>query len=666
MAKRKPPEDDDAEPLPVADSRWKTRDEYWWKAPVGQPVHEKVVKLGQWLRSLYISFHHRLRMYEWLYEGSELRRSPQALAILAERGMSSARLNVSESIIDTVVARLSKRRPMPSFVVDDASWTLKRKAKQYRKFILGEMLATEFDEKSRDCLLDGAVVGMGFTRIDDTGDGDSVFAERVLWDEVFFDPRESKYGTPPNAFRVYRVARDRLIEMYPEFASQIIAAAPSAARPNDDTDDGVTKTLDLEDYTDVYEAWHLPRCEDDDADDGRHVLCIENATLCSECWYEPRFPIAIYRYKKCRRGIWSKGVMFKLKDIQHRINSIARDIQMNVQATGRGYFLQQEGTALPVEMLSGWQPFHIKYKGSVPPTWQAPQPFNQAQLEALEKFIQYAHDLIGISQMATTSRSSLGPGASGIALDTQYDIESERFAMQEAAYADYRIHAAQLYIDASKRVARKRMERKGTKRSSVYVSRFVRRDAIEQLEYDKVSLKTDEYKLQLEPVNFLPDTRAGKLSAVGQLAQAGIIPQWLAAALFDEPDLERANRITLSAFWNAERKMEDLADETKEMPVPSPAYNDIDLEITMCKAYTNHAEAEHAPDEIQDRYRQYLSLLGDAKQQQQAALAPPMPPGQMNGPAALPGAQPMLPQGAPMPGSGEPPPPMPQKPPIAA
>lgn len=668
MAKRKPPTDDDqddAEPLPKADPRWKTRVEYWFKEPVGKPVHERVVEYGKWLRTLYMSFHRRMRMYEWLYEGSELRRSPQALAILAERGMSSARLNVSESIIDTIVARQSKRRAMPSFVVDDADWSLKRKAKQYRKFILGEMRATEFDEKSRECLLDGAVVGMGFTQINDTGDGDSVFAERVLWDEMFFDPRESKYGTPPNAYRVYRVARDHLMALYPQFATQIINAAPSSARPNDDTDDEVTKTLDLEDYVDVFEAWHPPRKEPDgdgDETDGRHVVCIENATLISELWYEPRWPVAMYRFKKTRRGIWSKGVMFKLKDIQHRINSIARDIQMNVQATGRGFFLQNEANALPVEMLSGWQPFNIKYKGATPPQWVAPTPFNQAQLNALEFFIGQAHDLTGVSQAATQSRSSLGPGASGVALDTQYDIESERFAMQEAQYAEYRLASAQLYIDASKRVARKREAMKGTKKSKIYVSSWIHRDAIEKLEYDKVSLSTDQYKLQLEPINYIATQRGGKLSEVGQLAQAGILPQWLAGALFEEPDLDFGWRITLGSLWNAMRKMEDLADETKDMPVPTAAYNDLDLEVTMTKAYTNNAEAERAPDVIVDRYRQYLEMLALEKQKQAAATAPPGMGGQMNGPAAMPGAQPMLPPGAPMPGSGGSPPP-PQAPP---
>lgn len=653
MAKR-----DKSESKPVADPRWASGDQFWYRAKVGEPVHTKVVTFGNWLRSLYSAAHQYDRVYERLYEGTELRRNRQALVALSERGFSAAKLNVSESIIDTVVSRLSKQRPMPAMTVMDGQWSTKRKARKFREFVLGEMQMTEFDGRSQEALRDGAVNGNGITRIDDSGDGECVFAERVLREEILFDPRESKYGDPPNCLRLHRIARDRLLEIYPDAGNAIIAAPAASPRPSEELDDDTARTLNLEDYVDVYEAWHLPRRGDDD-ETGRHVVCIDGRTLLSEQWYERRFPIAMFRYRKPMRGIWSRGLIFKLKDIQHRINSIVRDLQMNLQATGRGFFMQQEGSDLPVEMLTGWQPFNMKYKGNRPPTWQAPQPFNQAQLAALEKFVQYAHDLSGVSQAAASSKSSLGPGASGVALDTQYDIESERFAMQESQYAAYRLEAAQLYIDAAKRVARKRAERKGDKKPRAYVTSWAHRDAIEQLEYDSVALKQDEYRLQLEPVNFLPATRAGKLSAVGQLAQAGVIPQWLTGALFDEPDLEAANRITLGAYWNAERKMELLADPEKPMPMPAP-YNDLDLELKMITAYCNYVESEDAPDEVQDRYRQYLTLVTDAVKKKNPPQPPGMPPGMpggpppggpggIAGPAAMPGAQPMLPPGAPMP-----------------
>lgn len=658
MAKKPAKPDSEAKPTAIRDRRWSDK-EFWYKTELGDSrIHEKVVDYGKQLLALYSTAHARDRVHERLYEGAELRKHKNAIAALSQAGFKLARLNASKSIINTLVSRLSKDKPMPSFIANDAAWTSKRKARQYRKFILGETNLTGFDALSVEALIDGAVIGNGFTVIDDTGDGEKVFAERMLREELLYDPRESKYGKPPNAIRVHRIARDRLAEVYPTYAKQIFDAEGSRRRANEELDDDVTKLGDLDAYVDVFRPYHLPGAEGT----GRFAVCISNCTLAYEEWSSPRFPWATYRFQKPRRGVWSKGLIFELKDLQHRVNCIVRDLQMNLAATGRGMFLQQEGFDIPVEMLTAAAPFNVKYKGNRPPQWTAPAPFNQAQLNALEFFIGQMHDLSGVSQAAAQSKSSLGAGASGAALDTQYDIDSVRFAIEEGNYADYRLEGFQLFIDASKRVAKKRDEQKDKRKP--YVSGWAFRDSVEQLDHDKVSMSTDEFRLQIEAENYIPDTKAGKLSIVGQLAQAGMIPSWLAAALFDDPDLMRAARITLGAFYNAERKMELLYDVDKEMPAPAP-YNDLTLEKTMTMAYLNNAEAEEAPDDVCQRFRDYLALVENAikaksKGDAIAAGPPPgmAPPGAGGPPGGappdMPGAAPMLPPGAPMP-QGQPP-----------
>lgn len=637
-------------PKPIADPRW-VANEFWYKAPKGAPVHERVVPHGQWLRNLYRSAHNRDRVHERLYDGVDLRRgTSNAIQALSERGFSAARLNVSKSVVNTVVSRLSKNRAMPSIKVNDADWSLKRKSKRYREFILSEMVASDFDSRSREALRDGAVVGAGLTLIDDFGDGEKVICERVLREEILVDPRECLHGCPQNMIRVHRIARDHLAELYPEHAPRIFHAPGSEWRTNDELDDD-TRTLSLDDYVDVYEAWHLPRCEGD----GRHVLCIDGVTLVSEEWHEPRFPIGVFRYQKPTRGFWSRGLIFELKDVQYRINCIVRDMQMNLAAVGRGFFMQQKGSAVPPQLLVGAAPYVVEYAGANAPQWTAPTPINAAQLQMLQFFIQQAFEIPGVSQAGATSKSSLGAGASGVALDTQYDIESERFAMEESQYSDYRLQCAQLYIDASKRVARKRKEHGDRPK---YVSGWLGRDSIEKLDHDKVALEGDQYRLAIEPVGFIPSTRAGKLSAVGQLAQAGIIPQWLVGALFDEPDLAAANRVTLGGYYNCERKLEDCADPELPQPVPAP-HNELELELKMAKAYANWAESERAPSEVVERYLTYLELLTDlmAKAKPAAApmpmdpAAPPMDPA-MAGPGMVPGVGQVVPA---MSGGGLPP-----------
>jgi hypothetical protein len=618
-------------------------DRRWSRAKVDADVHTSMVGYAQLLLQKSESDHSKNRARERIYEGHELLNQRAAIVSLEAAGVGIAKLNASKSIVDTFVSRLTKDRPMPNFDTTDGDWALKRKAKKYRQFIVGEMLKTEFDDLSRDAVLDGAVLGNGFTRIDSD---DDVFAERIPVNEILYDKRECRYGKPQQAFRTYRIAKDYLAELYPKHKGAILRAPASSRRKDDDGD----MMADLDDYVDLWEAWQLPATKD--SGDGRHALCFDGGTLVFEEWHEPRFPWAHLRLFKPRTGLLGFGFIDQLASLQHRVNCIVRDLQLNIAATGRGFFAVNEANDIPTELLTGWQPFKLKFKGSQPPTWNAPQPFHQAQLSALEFFINKMYDLSGVSQANASSKSALGPGASGIALDTQYDIDSDRFRMPQSNYARYRLDAAQLYIDAAARVARRRESAKGEKRSYVQVS-WKDRDAIEKLEYSKVELKEGQYCLKIEAVNFLPDTRAGKLAVVEQLAKAGVIEQWLVPTLFDEPDLVQANGIILAAFKNAMRKMDELADETLEMPIPEHM-NDLDLELKLVTAYYNRAQDEKAPLAVQDRYYQYEALVRELiKVKQSTAALPdgsvapagPMMPELAPAEGPLPGGVPPMPQG---------------------
>lgn len=623
----------------VSESGAARPDQPWYKAKVGEPAHVGVISVVDALLKRAKNRHSKNRTRERIYEGVELARHHEAIRHLETNyQLGLARLNVLKSIVDTFASRLSKDRPLPNFVVDDAEWDLKQKAKEYRKFIVGKMRETEFDDLSTDGLLDGAILGSAFTFIGDSQD--DVYAERVHVNEMLFDDRECKYGRPQNGYRVHRVARDWLAEMYPKHRAAIEHADPSRERP-EDRGDGI-ETGSLEDYVDVFSAWHLPTSAEHE--DGRHITCVHGAMLTSERWHEPRFPWAMLRLFKPRRGLWGHGFVDQLADLQDRVDKIVADLQMNLAATGRGHFLVNAQNDVEADLLNSWKPFKLKFKGGTPPTWNAPTPFSPAQLQALEMFIEKMYDLSGVSRASAESRSSLGAGASGIALDTQYDIDSDRFRLPQANYARYRLDAGQRYVDGACRVSRRRASASGEKRS-FSATTWTSRDAIERLEYDKVKLEEGSYVLQIEAVNFLPDTRAGKLAVVEQLGKAGVIPQWIIPSLFDEPDIVQANRITLSPYRNALRKMDVLAKRNKMIPAPEPM-NDLELELKITIGFYNSLQCEDAPEWIQDRFRQYHDLLvaAIALKTKPDPNAPPMPP---MSPAELPmpGGVPLMPTG---------------------
>ena len=631
--------------------------QHWYRMPVGaQDFHDHVVDYAKALCKVESGFHARNAASIRIYRGVDLTKHRDAVSALERIGRGIARLNALKAICDTWSSRLSKDRPMPGFVVDDSDWDLKQKAHKYREFIVGQMLETEFDDLSRQALHDGGRLGFGFTRIDD--DVDTVIAERVPFNDILFDRRECTYGKPQQAIRLYRIAKDHLAELYPKHRS-VIMNAPSAERRKGDEDATTGPPIgDLDDYVDTYTAIKLPFTADPKDESGRRVLVIPGATLSSEIWHEPRFPWAMFQLLKPDEGLYPDGFVAQLAELQHRVNCIVRDIQLNMAATGRGFFLVNEANDIPVEMLSGMMPFKLKHKGNQPPQWVTPSPFNAAQVSMLDKFIEEMFNMTGVSRANAESRSSLGGGASGVALDTQYDIDSDRFRMPQANYARYRLDGAQRYLDAAARVARRREADKGKKRSWVATT-WKSRDAIQKLDYDKVTLEEGSYRLRIEPIGFLPDTRAGKLSVVEQLAKAGVIPQWMVPALFDEPDLVEANKIILAPYKNCLRKMDELIDVKLPAPMPEP-YNNLDLELAVSTAFYNWVQAERAPESVQYRFRVYCDMVTDliAKKQPApananagfpgAAMPPPGPPAPPPGPLPpLPGGVPLMPQGPP-------------------
>lgn len=630
----------------------------WWQKPLGSTdVHDELVSYGKTVQGAYKTAHQMDKCFVRIYEGRALRRYARALAAYGARmgGDAMARLNASQGVVDTVVARLSKRRAMPAFKVDNADWSLKRKAKRYREFILGKMSETDFEELSPECLTDGTIVGTGITQIDDAED--DVCAERVYRSELLFDPRELRYGKPWQALRTMRISRDVLCAKFPAFKSQIRDAAASQRMPHEAADDpDIMELGSLDDYVDLWRAWRRPTR--DESGDGRIAYCIDGATLSYEEWDSPRLPFAMFRFKHPRVGFWGLGLIEQVADIQQRINSIVRAAQMNIDVTAMGSMLVNEMYDQPIETMTGSRPFKFGWKGphGMQPQWKAADPLSPQTLQILEFFIRQIYELPGVSQSAASSKSSLGLNASGVALDTQYDIESERFAPVERQYAKYRLDAAQLYLDAAGRVAKRRYESKGKKRSYVAVTApWRRRDAIERLEYSKVEMKADQYRLEMEPVNYIPDTRAGKYATIQELTNAGIIPQWLAPALYDEPDLQRAQLINCAAFYNLERIMEGLGD--KDVPIedlqPEP-YHDLQLAEKMGLAYFNHAQSEiriGSKDEgVIDRYRQFVDAVKDLRTAASAGAAPPADP------AAMGAADPMAAMGGAMPPPGAPPP----------
>jgi hypothetical protein len=308
------------------------------------------------------------------------------------------------------------------------------------------------------------------------------------------------------------------------------------------------------------------------------------------------------------------------------------------------------GSGVNKNHLRARHPAVVEYDG-VAPSFVAPNPVSAQQVQFLEWLINKAYELSGISQLSASSKNPLGSNASGKALDTMEDMESDRFSHVQMQYAMFRLDIGQCMIDEARDLAR---DASGPK---ARIKRAELAPWIRELDWKKVEIDAGNYHLGMEAINFLPESRAGKLAYVGELAKNGLVtdPMTIMAQM-DEPDLARANRYQLGPYRNLERIMELLADESVPLAdlMPDPHFN-FQLGKVMAEGEYNFAMATDAPEEVLERYRQWLSQLeGLEKKRAQsttggamAAGGLPMVPG--GAPAGPPGMGPMPPMPPPMP-----------------
>lgn len=647
---------------------------FWLVDPSGNPekpaaVHDKVHDWAVRLKACWRRMAQLDREHDIIYENRALRRGGRwhaaVAALTAVRDFDSSRLFVTTSIIDTFHARMVKRSPMPAFVVDDAEYSLKNKAHDFRAWLHGK-LRSDAAEVSRIAVKrDAPIRGDGIEYIDD-GD-DDVIIERAHRSEWLADPYEARHGADAvrTLYRFRTVSRDSLTARFPQFRSQI-ESAPNAPERSEDrhVSDWLATESELgsRDVVDFIEAWHLGSPGEEQCS-GRVARVINGVTLCYDEWEPERFPIARLTWHAPTVGLWGHGDVERLRGIQGEINGMCRDLAMNIAVTGKGIWITPPG--IQPAQLVGYRPFHIEMPAGASgrTEFHHPQVFSPSQLELIERFVTKMHDLTGAAQWFAQGRSPLGNDVSGVALDTMEDALSDRHAVREHNVSRYVVARSHAILDAGRRVSRRLADgkgRDGQARKKMVAATWMDKGSLRRLDFDDVSLDAEQYEIGIEPISSIPTTKGGKYKWVSEMIAKGVIPSSQAPLLYDEPDIAHANRILLGALKNCERKMEEIGDPVRYPELPTPEeWHDLPLMLEYTKAYFNRAQAERPKagasdeamalaDQIETRYREFGDAVIELQKKATPPTAPPVDPamGGMGDPLGL--SPPMPPAVPPM------------------
>jgi hypothetical protein len=501
------------------------------------------------------------------------------------KSQSRLTFNVVKSCVDTASAKIAKAKPAPLFLTSDGESSLQRKARLLTKYVEGVFYDASVYSEAQSCFVDACVFGTGALRLYWERDADGsprLRSERALPWELFVDEEEGYYGKPRQLHHVRQTYADTLVQLFPKFESEIRLAQSTATNPVGSR--VVPKVR-------VVESWHLP--SGPKAKDGKHVICVEGATLFSERWDADYFPFCFFRWSDRRVGFWGQGLAEELMDIQVEINRLARSIQVAQQLVANPRVFVEQGSQVVSAHLNNQPGGIVKYAGR-PPIFQTPVAMNAEAYQWIDNLYRKAYELTGISMLSAAAQKPAGLD-SAVALREYNDSTSERFSLTGQRWEDFHMDVARKVVDMTRRQA----ERGQKPTINARDGKFLR-----QIKWSECDLADDKFHLQVFPTSILPTTPAGKLQTVQELVQAGFIGKQQAVALLNFPDLDAFVSLQTAAIedvrWTIERILEHGD------PADADEVSDLELAVEMGMSAVLRAKRNNEPAERVELLRRWV------------------------------------------------------------
>lgn len=542
--------------------------------------------------------------------------------------LSKVTLNVVQSMVDTVVSKITKNKPRPYFLTEGGDYTQQKRGEKLTQFVDGIFYSSEFYQKAAMAFKDACIFGTGAVKLFIDSNSMQLKAERVFIDEIMLDDNEAYYGEPRQMHQRKWLHKDVLKELFPNKAGAIEAAAHAP-------ETSVVYKESNGDMLLVIESWHLPSGEN--AKDGKHTICISNETLFEEKYTKSYFPFIFFRWNSKPIGFFGQGVSEQLTGLQLEINKILRTIQVSMHLVSVPKIFMEASSKIVTAHLDNKIGGIIKYAGSPPIEGKLgsvpPDLFNH-----LDRLYGRAYEIIGVSQLAAQSVKPSGLN-SGKALRTYNDLESERFQSVQKMYQDTFIEAAKLFVDLAKDLSEQTEDFKVKVPGSKFLSK---------ISWSDVHMEEDAYILQIYPTNALSQEPSARLQEVQELMQAGLMSPQDGKRLLDYPDLKSFYNMENAAVEDINMQIEKMVD-TGEYQTPEP-FQDLTYGIQKMQQAYLYYRANNAGEDLLELFRRWMAdadtLLKNAQQQvanqqagaQGAIIAASQPP--VVDPLAVPEAPP--------------------------
>jgi len=598
----------------------------WWKAEdeaqlcaelCGTAAYLKTAQTYR-IRQLAVDIRLYCGLSVYSYAGSNVSKMDKTKSLPDDKPT----FNLVSVATDTLVSRIGQNEPTPKFLTDGGDYRERHLAQQLNQFILGEFYQTKAYIKGKKMFRDGLVMGSGALKVYE-GHDDKVQVDRVMTTDLYVDDNDALNGEPQQLIQLKLMDRDKLAANNPK-AAGIIDATPQSY-PDNSPDSGRTTA----DQVMVFEAWKLPSGDDQKAPGyipGRHVIATASGIIFEEKWHKPKFPFVFFNYSDPFLGFWGQGLATRLFGTQLSLNRILHVISKAIMLVGvPRVFIDQSSKVVKAHQNNEIGVL-VTYSGTKPSYEVAP--CNAPELYAeRDKLISYGLKQEGISDMQATGEKPRGLD-SGEAVRSFEDVNDARFSETSKKYDQIFVDLAYLIVDTARDIAN---------RTGKYQTVYPNKDGTKEIDLPKMSILDDPFVIQCFSESSLPRSPAGRIAAITERVQSGMLTVKEGRRLMHYEDLEQDEKLDNASEERIFKYLDEIVEDGKY--TPPDIFMDLALANELTVKYLNLYLACGLEEEKADLLRTFFKQVNTLIQ----AATPPPPQPMPGQPQAAPEAPPTSP-----------------------
>lgn len=578
----------------------------WWEYPAVD-MHEGASAWVSSCRKSLSRYHTDLLYYMSLFAGTTDLTGTGAMA--TSSAQDKLKYNLVSSVVETAQSIVGSARTLPYHLPRGGNWSTQRKAKKRTACLQAQFQDLGVFQRGAEVILDGCVGGLGTAHIFIDPDTGLPGIERVIPQELSWDPNEALAGEVRTIARSKPVAREVLIALYPKHADDIRkASGPSTL----DMKDWALHRDGTADQVLVHEAWHLPPKQ---GGKGKHVIFTNNATLFCEEWKRPRFPFAFYRWAPRQVGFIGKSLVAEVEPTQQRVEKLIRYIEVCQDLGSKPQVWLEKGAEVEPQQIDNL-PMSVNRYAGTPPVFQTFDATPHDLEASIDIMRERVLNQLGLSMSAVSGEKPSGV-SSAVALQTVEDIASRRHVLNIRQVEAFYLDVAQCLADANDEVAADQADFK--------IDRRVKARFLDSTSWRECKIDEGDVRMTVYPISSLPPTPTGQLERIEAWIQTGFIQRDEAVMLLGMPDTEAFSDEVAADRTFVEWQIERLLDGEKVLPEPMA---NLDMQADVVRRNYLIARQNKADEAVLNNFRVFL---GRAKQMAQkaaeAAAPPPAAPG---------------------------------------